>query len=45
MNDLFSTESLFGHGASLGHKFFKNTNLTFGSILRGQLSEVDAWFF
>jgi len=37
MKDLFSTESLFGHGTSLGHKF-KITNLFFGSILRRQVS-------
>ncbi len=38
MNDLFWTESLFGHGTSFGHKF-KNTNLTYGPILRGQVTE------
>ena len=38
MNDFFWTESLFGHGTSLGFKFKKNTHLTYGSILRGQVS-------
>jgi len=36
MNDLFWTESLFSHGTSFGNKF-KNTNLTCGPILRGQV--------
>ena len=40
MKDLFRTESLFGHGTSFGHKF-KNTDLTYGPILRGQVKPPD----
>ena len=43
MNDLLWTESLFGHWNPFGYKF-KNTHLTFGFILRGQVSGLNFLF-
>ena len=40
----FWNESLFAHGIPLGCKF-KNTHLTFGFILRGQVSGLNFLFF
>ena len=44
MNDLFWTVPLFAHGIPFGYKF-KNTHLTFGFILRGQVSGLNFLFF
>ena len=43
MNDLFWTEPLFAHGIPFGYKF-KNTHLTFGFILRRQVSGLNFLF-
>ena len=43
MNDLFWTESLFAHGIPFGYKC-KYTHLTFGFILRGQISGLNFLF-
>ena len=43
MNDLFWTEPLFAHGFPFGFKL-KNTHLTFGFILRGQVSGLNFLF-
>ena len=44
MNDLFWKESLYAHGIPFGYKL-KNTHLTFGFILRGQVSGLNFLFF
>jgi hypothetical protein len=44
MNDLFWTEPPFAHEIPFGYKF-KNTHLTFGFILRGQVSGLNFLFY